>query len=198
MRALIKKYLIESDPLTAWLLLKAPVLAALFYWIWFFSGNKEAIGVALFFFPYVFLLFKNLWFEVLHDELLKKLKIESGLETEQIRKLLRILRIGIAALGIAELFILPVAYKLQVKSNSETFLIIFAIGLLLIFTVSAFLFQIRFSHHIGQLLNVVESGRKFNREKEAKNNHRLKTMNYKAFRKAQERIKKVLGIKNGV
>ncbi|MGE0638357.1 MAG: hypothetical protein AB7P01_18090 [Bacteroidia bacterium] len=192
MKELIKKYMIEGDAITAWLIMKAPFLVALIYAFFAVKGDMQAVWVALFFFPCVYLLIKNLWLEIVHAELLTKLKTESGLEIEVIKKLFRITRFSIAVLGAAEIFLVPVLLNLPGSPKLSDIPLMMLTSLALIGTLSLFFFQVRFTYHIGKLLHVVETKRKFDPLKELNSEHRIRILNPVAFKKYHERIKKIL------
>lgn len=192
MRNIIKKYLIEGDALTAWLILKAPFLVAFIYSFQAIKGNHQGIITSVFFFPYVFLLFKNLWLEVLHEELLSKLKIESGLEIVLHKKLFKITRLTIAALAVAEMFLIPPVLNSPASPNLSDIPVMMIVVVALIFTGALFLLQIRFTNHIGKLMHVLETKRKFDPIKELNKTHRLKILNPVAFKKSHDRIKSIL------
>lgn len=184
--------MIEGDAITAWLIMKAPFLVALIYTFFAVKGDMQAVWVALFFFPYVYLLIKNLWLEIVHTELLKKLEIESGLEIELTNKLIRITRFSIAVLGAIEIFLVPVLLDLPGSPKLSDIPLMILTSLALVATVSLFLFQVRFTYHIGKLLHVVETKRKFDPLKELNSEHRIRILNPVAFKKCHERIKSVL------
>ncbi len=192
MHELIKKYIIEGDAITAWLIMKSPFLVALIYALFAVKGDMQAIWVALFFFPYVYLLIKNLWLEIVHAELLTKLKIESGLEIESNKKMFRVTRFSIAILGAIEIFLVPVLLDLPGSPQLSDIPLMILTSLALVGTLSLFLFQIRFSYHIGKLLYVLETKRKFDPFKEINSNHVIKTLNPVAYKKYHDRIKSVL------
>lgn len=183
--------MIDGDALTAWLILKAPVLVALIYLVLAIRGNQQAILITIFFFPFVFLLIKNLWLEVVHDELLKKLKIESGLEIELNKKLLRISRLSIVVLSIVQLFLFPKALDLYGKSGWAQVALILPVAVVLIITIGIFLLQLQFTFHIGKLILVLETNRKYNPYKEKNRKHRLEMINPVSFRKYHDRIKSI-------
>lgn len=191
--------MIEGDAITAWLIMKAPFLVALIYAFFAVKGDMQAIWVALFFFPYVYLLIKNLWLEIVHAELLTKLKIampagrqDSGLEIELTNKMFRITRFSIAVLGAIEIFLVPVLLDLPGSPKLTDIPLMILTSLALVGTLSLFLFQVRFTYHIGKLLHVVETKRKFDPLKELNNEHRIKILNPLAFKKYHDRIKSVL------
>lgn len=192
MRDLIKKYMIEGDAITAWLIMKAPFLVALIYSFMAVRGDQQAIWVTLFFYPYVYLLIKNLWLEIVHAELLTKLKIESGLEIEVIKKLFRVTRFSIAVLGAAEIFLVPVLLNLPGSPKLSDIPLMMLTSFALVGTLSLFFFQVKFAYHIGKLLYVVETKRKFDPLKEMNSKHRIKILNPVAFKKYHNRIKSVL------
>lgn len=192
MRNLIKKYTIEGDALTAWLILKTPLLVAFIYSFQAIKMSQQGIITTVFFFPYVFLIFKNLWLEVLHEELLSKLKFDSGLEVEVNRKLFRITRFIIAALAIAEMYLIPVVMNVSSAPSLSDIPMMFLVAVALVLTLSIFIFQFRFTNHIGKLLHVLESKRKFDPIKEFVGNHRQRMWNPIVFRKYHDRIKSVL------
>jgi hypothetical protein len=192
MRNLIKKYMIEGDAITAWLIMKAPFLVALIYAFFAVKGDMQAIWVALFFFPYVYLLIKNLWLEIVHAELLTKLKTDSGLEIELTNKMFRMTRFSIAVLGAIEIFLVPVLLNLPGSPKLTDIPLMILTSLALVGTLSLFLFQVRFTYHIGKLLHVVETKRKFDPLKELNREHRIKILNPVAFKKSHDRIKSVL------
>ena len=192
MRSLVKKYLVDGDATTAWLIMKAPFLVAVIYLVPFLRGDRQALLITLFFFPYVFLLFKNLWLEILHDELLKKLKTESGLEIELTQKLFRITRFTIAGLSVAELYLVPKLLESPARPTFSDIPIIFLATVTLILTLAVFFMQVRFAFHTGKLLRVIETKRKYDPQKETNSVHKLRTLNPVAFRKTHERIKILL------
>lgn len=192
MKELIKKHMIEGDALASWLIMKAPFLVALFYAFFAVKGDMQAIWVALFFFPYVYLLIINLWLEIVHAELLAKLKTESGLEVEVIKKLFRGTRFSIAVLGAAEIFLVPVLLNLPGSPKLSDIPLMIFTSLALIGTLSLFFFQVKFRYHIGKLLYVVETKRKFDPTKELNSEHRINILNPVAFKKCHDRIKSVL------
>ncbi len=199
MRDLIKKHMIEGDAITAWLIMKVPFVVALIYAYFSVRGDRQAILVTLFFFPYVYLLIKNLWLEIVHTELLTKLKIampagrqESGLEIDVIKKLFRITRFLIAILGAAEIFIVPVLLNLPGSPKLTDIPLMILTSLALVGTLSLFFFQVKFAYHIGKLLYVVETKRKFDPLKEVNSEHRIRILNPVAFKKSHDRIKSVL------
>ena len=193
MKELIKKHMIEGDALTSWLIMKVPFLVALFYAFFAVKGDMQAIWVALFFFPYVYLLIINLWLEIVHAELLAKLKTESGLEIEVIKKLFRGTRFSIAVLGAAEIFLVPVLLNLPGSPKLSDIPLMIFTSLALIGTLSLFFFQVKFRYHIGKLLYVVETKRKFDPTKELNSEHRINILNPVAFKKCHERIKRAVG-----
>ncbi len=152
----------------------------------------QAIWVALFFFPYVYLLIKNLWLEIVHAELLTKLKTDSGLEIELTNKMFRMTRFSIAVLGAIEIFLVPVLLNLPGSPKLTDIPLMILTSLALVGTLSLFLFQVRFTYHIGKLLHVVETKRKFDPLKELNREHRIKILNPVAFKKSHDRIKSVL------
>ncbi len=184
--------MIDGDALTAWLILQAPFLVAVIYSFQAVRGDQQGIITVVFFFPYVFLLFKNLWMEVLHEELLSKLKFESGLEINLLRRLLKIARFAIAALAVAEMFLLPLIMNSPTRPSLSDIPLMILVTVALVFTLAIFLLQIRFANHIGKLLYVLETKRKFDPIKEFDINHSLKILNPFAFRKCHDRIKSIL------
>lgn len=192
MKELIKKYMIEGDAITAWLIMKAPILVALIYAFFAVKGDRQAIWVALFFFPYVYLLIKNLWLEIVHAELLAKLKIDSGLEIELTTKLFRITRFSIAVLGAIEIFLVPVLLDLPGSPKLTDIPLMILTSLALVGTLSLFFFQVRFTYHTGKLLYVIETKRKFDPLKELNSEHRIRILNPVAFKKWHDRIKSIL------
>jgi len=191
--------MIEGDALTAWLILKAPLLAAFIYSFQAIKGDQQGIITTVFFFPYVFLLFRNLWLEVLHEELLSKLKFampagrqDSGLEIEQIRKLFKITRLTIAALAVAEMFLIPLVMNAPSKPGISDIPVMMLIAVAILFTGAIFILQIRFANHIGKLMHVLETKRKFDPLKEFNISHSLKILNPVAFSKCHYKIKIIL------
>ncbi len=192
MRNIIKKYLIEGDAITAWLILKAPLLMAFIYSFQAVKMDQQGIITTVFFFPYVFFIFKNLWLEVLHEELLSKLKFESGLEIEVNRKLFRITRFMIAALAIAEMYLIPAVMNSPSRPSLSDIPIMVFVSIALILTFSLFIFQFRFARHVGNLLHVLETKRKLEPIMKYSNAHRLRMSNPIVFRKYHDRIKSIL------
>ncbi len=182
----------EGDALTAWLLLKAPLFVALIYSYQLVKGDLNAIMITVFFFPYVFLMLRNLWLEILHHELLQKLKFDSGLETDVIKKLFMITRFLIVILAIIELYLIPQLMNLPSRPTLSDIPLMILTTIVLILTPALFLWQIRFRVHTGRLLHVVETGKKFDQLKELDNDYRIKFLNPAAFAKYHARIKKVL------
>ncbi len=191
--------MIEGDALTAWLILKAPLLVAFIYSFQAVKWNQQGITTTVFFFPYVFLLFKNLWLEVLHEELLSKLKFafpagrqESWLEIEVNKKLFRITRFIIAALAIAELYLIPAVMNSPSRPSLSDIPVMMLVAVALVLTLSLFIFQHRFAKHIAKLLHVLETKRKFDQLKEFDKNHSMRIWSPVAFRKCHHRIKSIL------
>jgi hypothetical protein len=191
--------MIEGDAITAWLIMKAPFVVALIYAYFAIKGDRQAILVTIFFFPYVYLLIKSLWLEIVHAELFTKLKTampagrqESGLEIDVIKKLFRITRFSIAILGVAEIFLIPVLLNLPGSPKLSDIPLMILTSFALVGTLSLFFFQVKFTYHISKLLYVVETKRKFDPAKELNSEHRIRILNPVAFKKSHDRIKSVL------
>jgi len=184
--------MITGDALTAWLILKAPLPVAIVYLYMAVKGDRQAILITVFFFPYVFLLIKNLWLEIVHAELVTKLKFDSGLEIEVNKKLFKITRFGIVACAVAELYVIPYILNVSGAPSLSDIPVMIVVALVLIFTIAVFFWQIRFAIHTGRLLHVLETKRKFDMLKEPGKNHRIKMASPGAFSKGHKRIKSVI------
>lgn len=184
--------MIEGEPLTAWLILKAPLIVALIYLYQVVKGNQQAILITVFFFPYVFLLVRNLWLEIVFYELLHRLKNEPAPETATVKKLFTYTRIGIAVMAVGFVFLFPAALENYGKRNQEEILLIIILSLFLIFTVSAFLFQLRFRFEIGKLIYQLSTKKKVDLKHALDNKYRLHLLNPVAFIKSHKQINSLL------
>ncbi len=115
-----------------------------------------------------------------------------NVDIEVIKKLFRITRFSIAVLGAAEIFLVPVLLNLPGSPKLSDIPLMILTSFALIGTLSLFFFQVKFSYHIGKLLYVVETKRKFDPLTELNSEHRITMLNPVAFKKCHDRIKSVL------